>query len=125
VEALDLSQDQRDQMDEIYKKYLEDRPTPTERGARREPFTAALTAGDMKQARKNLDVLVEDTGAPVRAHGELKIHVLSLLTKEQHATLSRDHKDVITRSWIPRSGRMAGGPRGPRRPGPGARKAAQ
>ncbi|MGI9591044.1 MAG: Spy/CpxP family protein refolding chaperone [Myxococcota bacterium] len=127
VEALGLGEEQREKMDGIYKKYLEERPSPTERGNRREPFAEALVAGDMKTAQKKLDELVQETSAPVRAHGELKIQVLSLLTTEQQAKLAADHENVIKRSWIPGTRRAGAGPRGAqgqRRRAAGGRKAA-
>ena len=108
LQALSLSEAKRSEMDGLYRSYLESREQGSAVGERRVAFVQSLGKGDWKHARSRLDDLVVENGAPVRAQGELKIAVLSLLSEEQLAKLVEDNADVLRRPWQAK-GRSGGG----------------
>lgn len=106
VEALTLSEAQRKKMDgylETFRKTLQG----GEGAAARNAFTEALQAGEWKKARSELDEISAEASRPLRAHGQLKIDVLSTLSKEQLAKLVESYPRLISQPWVrmPRRGR--------------------
>lgn len=109
VEKLTLSEEQRKKMDgylDTFRKVLRE----AEGAAARDAFTEALTAGDWKKARSKLDELSAASSQPLLAHGQLKIDVLSTLSKEQLAKLAESYPRLIGQPWI-RTPQRRGGAR--------------
>ena len=115
VEDLLLSDASRSAMDGHYQGYLDGRSQRAERELQ-EAFTDALNEGDWEEARKRLQELTVETGRPVKAQGELKIHVLSLLSNEQLVKLLRKKPAVAHEFWSPRRVVRSGPDNLPRRP---------
>ena len=105
AEELGLGAEQRAKMDGYFDGFRE-RLQAAEAQAARTAFTDALEAGDWKQARSALEKLSAESALPVRAHGELKIEVLSTLDAEQLAKLVKGYPRLISQPWvrIPRRG---------------------
>jgi hypothetical protein len=101
IEQLELKADQRAKMDGAYEKF---RSAATTRGAQaaRSAFEAALREGKWSEARKQLDAWMDQQGAPVRAFGELKIEVLSLLSDGQRKKLYAELPRLVQAPWRPR-----------------------
>jgi Spy/CpxP family protein refolding chaperone len=112
VETLTLGEEQRKKMDGFLEAFRQELRAGGGPAARR-AFTEALTAGDWKEARARLQELSEEASRPLQAHGELKIDVLSALSKEQLAKLVESYPHLIDQPWIrmPRRGgfRQRGG----------------
>lgn len=118
VEALELSDASRSEMDDHCRAFVENRPERADRGVRR-PFEDALREGDWEQARQHLRKRTEEAGKRIEAQGELKIRVLSLLSDEQRARLVEKKPNLLRQVWSPR--RLAG----PGRQKPPGRPAAE
>lgn len=97
VEDLSLSDAVRTRMNRLYDAYLDERP---QIGAGRAAFRDALDEGDWEKARKRLDEAVVEAGEPLRAQGELKIAIFSLLTDEQRAKLAKRNPNPIRQPWM-------------------------
>jgi len=101
VDHLSLSEDQRKNMDGQYRTYLETGP-PRVDSVARDAFVEALAAGDWNGARARLDDMAEAAVIPLRAHGELKIRLLSQLSKEQHQRFVEKYPQLLKRPWVTR-----------------------
>ena len=97
VEDLSLSGTVRSEMNRIYDSYLDERPKS---GAGRAAFRDALNEGDWEKARKRLDEAVALAGEPLRAQGELKIAILSLLSDAQRAKLAKKDPNPLSQPWM-------------------------
>jgi hypothetical protein len=117
VTALSLSDAARSKMDDLYTAYLEEHGQGGASGDQRAAFLRALAEGDWAQARKHLDEMTAESGVLIKAQGELKIGVLSLLSDEQHAKLVDENIDVLRRPWVQGRRQGAGRPRVGRRQG--------
>lgn len=109
VEQLTLSEEQRKKMDGYYENFREALRAGEGREAR-SAFTEALKAGDWKKARSSLAQLSKESSLPVQTHGELKIDILSTLSKEQLAKLVEGYPRLIAQPWV-RMPPRRGGPR--------------
>ena len=65
-------------------------------------FHEALEQGDGDRARRELDAWADRERAGVRAQGDLKIGVLSLLTEQQRKALASAYSRLIRQTWMPR-----------------------
>ena len=101
VSHLSLSEEQRKNMDDQFQAYVEKGPPPTD-AAVRDAFVEALTARDWNGASTGLDEMAEAVTVRVRAQGDLKIHVLKQLSKEQHELLVEKYPQLLKRPWVNR-----------------------
>lgn len=100
-EALSLTPALRATMDGIMRTNLEKRLEL--RKASREhlkTYSKGLETGDWAAARKATESLAKASAAQDRMRSNLKIDILSVLSKDQLATLAADHGQVIRRPWI-------------------------
>jgi Spy/CpxP family protein refolding chaperone len=110
VEQLTLSEEQRKKMDGYYESFREALRAGEGREAR-SAFTEALKAGNWKKARSSLAELSKESSLPVQIHGELKIDILSTLSKEQLAKLVEGYPRLIAQPWVRIPPRRGGPPR--------------
>jgi hypothetical protein len=101
VSHLSLSEEQRQNMDGQYRTYLDTGP-PRRDSIGREAFAEALAAGDWNGARARLDEMAKAAAVPLREQGELKIRLLSQLSKEQHQRLVEKYPQLLRRPWVTR-----------------------
>ena len=66
---------------------------------RRPSFGDALAAGSWLEARAQLKQLEDQAVASIRARGELKIDVLSVLSEDQRKTLVERYGRLIRQRW--------------------------
>lgn len=119
VEELSLSEEQREKMDAYLEAFRQTAPPDGQETFA--SFMEALGAGEWKEARSELKRLSEQASAPIRARGELKIDVLSVLSDEQREKLAERYPRLIRQRWTAVGGRPPAG----RRPGPGPRRRQQ
>ena len=115
VEALELSDASRSEMDGHCRAYVQNRPERADRGVRTD-FEAALREGDWERARQHLRERAAEAGKRLEAQGELKIRVLSLLSDEQRAKLVEKKPKLLRQAWAPRRLAGPGQQKPPRRP---------
>ena len=114
VQRLSLADEQREKMDGYLEAYRR-----TESGeSRRSSFTDALADGNWREARTQLKQLEDQALASIRARGELKISVLSVLSEDQRKTLVERYGRLIRQRWTQAM-------RLPERTGPGPGRAEQ
>ena len=94
--ALTLTDEQRGKMDVLLAAYRKKRPPERRTTA----FHETLVQGTWKQARAESEKLSELAGATIRMRGELKIDVLSILSKEQHKELVDRFPRLIYKPWM-------------------------
>ncbi len=100
-EALSLTPALRATMDGIMRTNLEKRLEI--RSASREKskaFNEALETGEWAAARKAAEKLAKTSADQDRMRSNLKIDILSVLSKDQLATLTADHGQIIRRPWV-------------------------
>ncbi len=100
-EALSLTPALRAKMDGVMRANLEKRLEI--RSASREKskaFNEALETGEWAAARKAAESLADASADQDRMRSNLKIDILSVLSKDQLATLTADHGQVIRRPWV-------------------------
>jgi ParB-like chromosome segregation protein Spo0J len=102
VEKLELSGDQRAQMDQLFETYLSERKKAATSSNARKPFFAALEQGDMDGARRELASWAEGERAGIQAGGKLKIEVLELLSEEQRKALASAYPLLVRKAWAAR-----------------------
>ena len=94
--ALTLTDEQRAKMNGYLAAYR--KKLPQERRAA--AFHETLVQGTWKQARTENERLSALAGGAVRMRGELKIDVLSVLSKEQHKKLVDRFPRLIYKPWM-------------------------
>jgi len=105
-DALELTPPQRAAMDGAMRTNLERRnELRMQSRADLKIYNEALDTGDWKAAAKTAEKLAGTAAAQNRLRSQLKIDVLTLLSKEQLAKLVADHAQVIRRPWV---GKKAG-----------------
>lgn len=95
VEQLSLADEQRAKMDGYLRAYRRKEPEDN----RRPSFGDALAAGSWLEARAQLKQLEDQAVASIRARGELKIDVLSILSEDQRKTLVERYDRLIRQRW--------------------------
>ena len=95
VEALKLTDEQREKMGEYLKAYR--KAVPEDR--RPAEFHEALVQGDWKKARIESEKITKLAETAVRKRGALKIDVLSLLSEEQLGILVDRHPQLVYKPW--------------------------
>ena len=94
--ALTLTDEQRGKMDGVLADYRKNMPPERRPTA----FHETLVQGTWKQARTESEKLSGLAGTAVRRRGDLKIDVLSVLSKEQHKTLVDRFPSLIYKPWM-------------------------
>jgi Spy/CpxP family protein refolding chaperone len=117
VQALQLRDDQRSQMDKLLAQALQElRESQHKQMERRIAFEQALVQGDWSAARKTAAELREGVSETAAPQTTLKVDVLSLLDDSQRQTLVAQYAYLLRRPWVVPSS-MAGIPvRTPRGP---------
>ncbi|MBW1885587.1 MAG: hypothetical protein JRG94_19035 [Deltaproteobacteria bacterium] len=95
VKGLSLTDEQRKKMGEYLKAYREKVP----RGGVPEAFHETLVQGNWKNARSESEKVSKRAATSIRMRGDLKIDVLSLLSKEQHKKLVDRYPRLIYKPW--------------------------
>jgi Spy/CpxP family protein refolding chaperone len=96
VRQLTLGDEQRAKMDGHLDAY---RKTSHE-ASHRTAFSDSLAAGDWKEARTLLKQLEDQAVTSIRARGQLKINVLSVLSEDQRKTLVENYRRrLINQQW--------------------------
>jgi Spy/CpxP family protein refolding chaperone len=96
VKALSLTDEQRKKMGEHLKAYR--KKVPESRNPK--AFHETLVQGDWKAAHGESEKLAKGAEASVRMRGELKIDILSLLSKKQRETLVDQYPRLIYKRWL-------------------------
>jgi Spy/CpxP family protein refolding chaperone len=94
--ALAITDEQRQKMDAFLAAYREQLPAERRPAA----FHETLVQGTWKQAREENGKLSALAGKAVQTRGELKINVLSVLSKEQHQKLVDQYPRLIYKPWM-------------------------
>jgi Spy/CpxP family protein refolding chaperone len=103
VEKLGLSGDQREQMDLLFETYRSAQKSHSKTRAIRTAFYEALKQGDAERAPKELASWAEGEAGLIRALGELRIGVFSLLSEEQRKTFVSAYPRLLPQPWGPRA----------------------
>jgi Spy/CpxP family protein refolding chaperone len=104
VTTLSLRADQRTKMDQLFEKHGRAAPgRPSVPLKSRAEYFTALREGDMERARKQLSAWAEQESAEIRAAGELRIEILSLLDAEQRKILGKMTPAIANLAWVPRA----------------------
>ena len=104
VKGLSVTEEQRKRIETILAAYRKD--LPREKGPA--DFHEALVQGSWKDARAANKKLAELAATSIRTRGQLKIDILSVLSKEQYKLLVDRYPRLIYRPW---SRAMRGAPR--------------
>lgn len=110
VEALGLSQEQRQAMDQSLTSFLAVRAEAIakQRQAFGE-FGQALTKGDTEPTRQRGDDLIAAMSAPLKGQVTMMTEVASLLTAKQRQLLGERYPKLMSSQWIRSSGRLGMG----------------
>jgi len=95
VKSLSLTDAQRKKMDGYLAAYRKN--VPEER--RRVAFHEALAQGHWDEGRAEIEKLARAADASVRTRGNLKLEILSTLTKEQHKKLVDGYPRLVYKPW--------------------------
>jgi Spy/CpxP family protein refolding chaperone len=100
VQKLELSNDQRAQMDGLWAKFLEQRASKQRvQSEARRHFEDTLSSGDWKAAHEAADEWDKQTVEMLNAENELKIDVLSLLTEKQLEKFATSYSALLRHAW--------------------------
>jgi hypothetical protein len=83
-------------MGDYLKVYREKKPP---QGRKPEAFHETLVQGNWKKARTEAEKVSKQAETSVRMRGQLKIDVLSLLSKDQHEKLVDRYPRLIYQPW--------------------------
>lgn len=112
IEALGLSEEQRERMDgRLRESLVERRRLQRELRSRRQRFMASITGSDWDAARTAGDQTAEALAALSRHESRVKIDILSQLDEAQLSTLTRQYPRLLARTWLlrrPITRRVAG-----------------
>ena len=95
VKSLSLTDAQRKKMDGYLAAYRKNVPEETRRVA----FHEALAQGHWDEGRAEIEKLARAADASVRTRGNLKLKILSTLTKEQHKKVVDGYPRLVYKPW--------------------------
>ena len=99
IEKIELTTEQRQQMDQLLEGFLEVRNSEARMAPVRE-FRAALSSGDTDKARELIAPATEAYNAPMTAQMKLSVDVVELLTEGQLKLIHENYPDLLKRPWV-------------------------